>query len=50
MYYIYVPTEMRQQMALDDSVIQMFQHGYKSETSQVSGIWQTYQGELYVRA
>ena len=41
MYYFYMPTEMRRQLLLDIGVIDLFQNG-------ATGIWETFQGELYV--
>ena len=41
MYYFYMPPEMRRQLLLDRSAIDLFQKG-------ATGIWQTFQGELYI--
>lgn len=50
-YYIYIPREMWAQMQTDYTVMQLFmEHGGKNETETeyVSGVWLTFQGELYV--
>ena len=40
--------EMQRQFELDKSVIDLFQIESTSQSHQVSGIWQTFQGEIYV--
>ena len=45
MYYI--PLEMRREMAIDYHIIAMFHNAQPHH--HVSGIWQTYQGEIYVK-
>ena len=47
MYYIYIPYEMRQQMHLDASIIDLFQQG-RSDIYRATGRWETFQGELYI--
>ena len=42
MFYIYIPSEMRRQMVLDANAILMLQE------PACTGIWETFQGELYV--
>ena len=47
MYYI--PLDMRRQMVIDSSAISLLMFENEGPHRQTSGIWLTYQGELYVK-